>query len=85
MKRHIQADLQRVAIDVRTREAQVVARRTILTQLRRHGHVTVEMELPLTFKKLELEIMKVVREEIADALGAGRSGAANGSSKRHLH
>jgi hypothetical protein len=62
------ADLQKTIIDVRTCEIQVAARRGRLDAMRMCGHATAEMERSVVVKQVELELLKVIEEEIADAL-----------------
>ena len=71
MKHRTRADLQRTLIDVRTCEAQVAARRGFLDAMRICGHGTDELERSVVVKQVELELLKVIQEEIADALSSG--------------
>lgn len=70
MTRRTRTDLQRTILDVRTCEAQLAARRGRLDAMRTCGHETGDMERSVVIKAVELELLKVIQDEIADELAS---------------
>ncbi len=82
--RRTRADLQRTILDVRTCEAQLAARRGRLDAMRTCGHETGEMERSVVVKAVELELLKVIQDEIAEELASPwRSRVALDTPPRH--
>lgn len=87
MRRRTRADLQKTILDVRNCEAQLAARRGRLDAMRTCGHETGDMERAVVVKAVELELLKVIEGEIAEALSSSwQSLAVMDRSPRHqLH
>ena len=66
-----QAHLDRIVIGIRTCEAQLAARRELLAVFRAGGQPTCNIEHSIAVKEIELALLKLRREEIADKLFPG--------------